>query len=547
MAKHRFTGALNAAAFPFLAALQSRTVVQPQLDNNIRTTQTFYGTEESANYGVPQLLFCENVLPIADGLQSVSYEEVIEAYGGSIFDQVITLRDSDENNFLFCPAGGANYIYRGNTGAWVSTNPISAAGKQVSRAYVNGRTFICYEGLGIYEYDTGTNTFNKLTLTGLADSDVSGIGSSSNYLIAFGGLTIYWSSLINPLDFTPSLLTGAGFAIPQDVKANITTVIGTAGGFIIYTAKNAVAAVYTNNIRAPFSFKEVNNAGGITSYEQVTSDQSAGPQFAWTTGGLQKITTQGSTSLSAEVNDFLAGGLYEYWDPVSKQIIPQRGGGTEFSVKVTYIGSRFLIISYSVDNSSTYQYALVFDVILERWGKLRFDHSDCFSYPYPNVFGDLTYGDLSGTTYEQLGDVTYEGLSEGLYSDPPSKKTVAFLRGDGSVHLLLMAFDKPEAQQGVAILGKFQLLRARMLTLQTLDIEGAHSNPDSIQPPLSAHLLTSIDGKNLSWVDPMVLLKSTPGLQRFARRRTGLNVSIALEGTFVLTTYMLEVTADGDR
>ena len=77
----------------------------------------------------------------------------------SVFDQAITLRDADENNFLLCPAGGQNYIYRGNVGAWVSANPISAEGKQVSRAYVNGRTFICYAGLGIYEYDTATDTF----------------------------------------------------------------------------------------------------------------------------------------------------------------------------------------------------------------------------------------------------------------------------------------------------------------------------------------------------------------------------------------------------
>ena len=69
MAKQRFTGALNAADFPFLSVLKGRSVVQPQLDNNVRTTQTFYGTEESANYNIAQLLYCENVLPTAEGLQ----------------------------------------------------------------------------------------------------------------------------------------------------------------------------------------------------------------------------------------------------------------------------------------------------------------------------------------------------------------------------------------------------------------------------------------------------------------------------------------------
>ena len=325
---------------------------------------------------------------------------------------------------------------------WVSTNPISAEGKQVSRAYVNGRTFICYAGLGIYEYDSVANTFSKLTLTGLTDAEVTGIGASNNYLIAFTDITVYWSSLIDPLDFVPSVLTGAGFSIPQDVKAKITTVIGTSGGFIIYTAKNAVAAVYTNNIRAPFSFKEVNNAGGITTYEQVTSDQSAGPQYAWTTGGLQKVTPQGSESISAAINDFLAGGKYESWDSVNKRLVLMTGGGVEFGVKVTYIASRFLILSYSVDGTSTYQYAIVYDTILKRWGKLRFDHNDCFAYPYPNVFGDLAHSDLAGTSYEAIGEASYSGLATGLESDPPSKKTVAFMKGDGSIHLLLMNYAK---------------------------------------------------------------------------------------------------------
>lgn len=549
MAKHRFTGSLNAADFPFMSVLQGRTVVQPQLDNNVKTTQSFYGTEESANYNIPQLLYCENVLPTAEGLQSVGYEEVVPALSPttSVFDQAITLRDADENNFLFCPAGGQNYIYRGNVGVWVSTNPISAEGKQVSRAYVNGRTFICYAGLGIYEYDTVTDTFAKLTLVGLTDAAVTGIGASNNYLIAFTYITVHWSSLIDPLDFVPSTLTGAGFSIPQDVKAKITTVIGTAGGFIIYTAKNAVAAVYTNNIRAPFSFKEVNNAGGITTYEQVTSDQSAGPQYAWTTGGLQKITPQGSESISAEINDFLAGEKYEYWDDVNKRIVLVSGGGVEFGVKVTYIASRFLIISYSVDNTSTYQYAIVYDTILKRWGKLKFDHNDCFAYPYPNVFGDLTYEDLSGTSYEALGEATYAELADGLESDPPSKKTVAFLKANGEVHLLLMTYSKEAAQEGVAIFGKFQLLRARMITMQTVDIETALINNNASEPRIDVNLLVSRDGKNLAEVQPMKLLSSSPGLYRYGRRKTGINISVAVEGTFALTTYLLEVTADGDR
>ena len=548
--QYRFLGALNSAEFPFVSSFQGRTVVNPQMDNNVKTNQAFYGTQESANYGIPQLLYCENVLPTGEGLQSVGYEELIAGIPGATdFDQAITLRDEDENNFIFVPAGGKNYIYRGDTGVWVSTNPISAESRAVSRAYVNGRTFICYSGLGIYEYNSSTGVFGKLTLTGLADADITSIGSSNNYLIAATKITVFWSSLIDQTDFVPSILTGAGFSIPQDVKAEITAVIGTAGGFIIYTAKNAVAAVYTNNIRAPFSFREISNAGGVPSYEQVTSESTSGPQFVWSTGGLQKVVPQGAEDVSAKANDFLAGGRWEYWDAVAKRLVKQAGGGVEFGVKVAYIASRFLVISYSVDTTDSYQYALVFDTGLNRWGKLKITHTDCFAFPYPNVGADPAYEDLAATSYEALGDATYEGLTiGGIRSRTPSKRTLAFLQSDGTVQLTLMTYDKDVAQQGVAIFGKFQLVRSQVMTLQALELEGGYSTVDTEEPLITVTALASLDGKNLDVTEQLQLLDSSEDYQEYGSKRlTGKSVSVAIEGTFALSTYMLEVTADGER
>lgn len=549
MAKQRFRGALNAATFPLLSTLQGRTVVQPQLDNNVKTNQAFYGTQESADYSIPQLLYCEDVVPTAEGLQSVGYSTVLEGVAGfEGFDQAITVRDENENNFIFAPCGGLNYFYRANDGIWAQKNPISgAAGKDVTRAYVNGRTFICYEGLGVYEYDSVADTFNKLTLIGLTDAEVRGVASSNNYLVAYTDLVVYWSSLINPIDFVPSLDTGAGFSIPQDVKARITAVLGTAGGFIIYTAKNAVAAVYTQNIRAPFTFKEIANAGGILSYEQVTSEQNAGPQYAWTTGGLQKITTQGSEIVSGEINDFLAGRVWEEWDPVNKRLIQNLASANEFGVKVTYVASRYLIISYSVDNSGLYQYAIILDTALKRWGKIKHDHVDCFAYPYPNVFGDLKYNDLTNTSYTELGATSYAGLANGILSDPPSKRAVGLLGVDGTVDLLLMDYNKQVNQQGVAIFGKFQLIRARMMTLQQLVLEGTYQETLSGDQRCEVTAISARDGYTLAVTQPMQLLAADTGIQRWAKRITGINISVAVEGTFALSTYLLEVTAEGDR
>jgi hypothetical protein len=545
MAKQRFSGAINAASFPFLSALQQRTVVQPQLDNAVRSggATGFYGTIESADWGLPQLLYCENVLPTAEGYTTVGFQRMIEGLPDvDGFDQVITLRDEDENNFLFAPAGGLNYIFTGNSGEWISTDPIDAAGKAVSRAYVNGRTFVCYEGLGIFEYDTTAETFLPVVIVGLLPADIRGIGASNNYLIAYSKITVHWSSLIDPLDFVPSLATGAGFAVPQDVKAEINAVVGTAGGFMIYTAKNAVAAVYTQNARAPFTFKEIANAGGLETYEQVTSDQNSGPQYAWTTGGMQKITTQGSEAFSAELNDFLAGRVWEYWDSANKKLVQVKSPDVEFTVKVAYVASRYLVISYSTTLDGIYQYALIYDTALKRWGKVKIDHVDCFSYPYPNVFGDLTYDDLSAVPYDQLIYTSYDDLSIGVQSLQPSKRSLAFLGANGSVDLLVADYNKVD-QAGVMIFGKFQMLRARLATIQQLDLEAIYA-PNS---PVTVTAIAAWDGKDLAVAKPMQLLLDGPESKRYAKRVTGQNISFAMEGAFSMTTYILEMTNDGDR
>lgn len=551
MAKQRFKGALSNATFPYVSILQARTVVQAQLDINTRPSRAG-ATEDASDYSFPQVSYCENVVPTGEGYQSVGYNQMIAplAAAATNFDQAIVLRDADENNVIFCPANGQNYIYGANTGTWQSVNPIAGvtATKLVTRAYVNGRTFICYEGKGIYEYNIVTGVFAKLVLTGVIEANIRGIGGSSNYLLCFDTLTVYWSSLVDPTDFTPSLQTGAGNQIPQDVKARITALLGIAGGFIIYTAKNAVSAVYTNNTRSPFTFKEVSAAGGIRSYEQVTSEQNAGPHYAWTSSGLQKITIQGAEPVSAEVNDFLAGKLWEYFDPATNKLVQVVNTENEFPVKLAYISSRWLVVSYNTTGIvGGYNYALIFDTTLKRWGKLKIDHVDCFYYPYPNLFGNLTYDNLTNTSYDNLSTTSYADLAVGVTSDPPSKRCIGFLQKNGAVQLLTMDYNKTVAQQGVIIFGKFQLLRSNLMQLQQVDFEGSYPATDTGLPQIKVFASASIEGAGTDLQAPMVLLKSSSKYAKYAKRMTGTNITLVVTGTFAFSTYIVEATQDGDR
>lgn len=524
--------------------------MRPLLDLDVKAPQTVLGQPTPSQFDTPQAIFMQDVVPTSEGMQSVGYVQKIRPLADAIdFDQAITLRDADENNFLFVPARGKNYIWDASNGNWMPTNSFTGwTGQLVTRAYVNGRTFICYEQRGIYEYDAGANTFLPVTITGLSVTDIRGIGASSNYLIAFTDLEVCWSSLVDPTDFAPSLSTGAGRSIPQDVKGRISAVLGISGGFIIYTTKNAIAAIYTNNTRAPFTFKEIANAGGIQTYEQVTSEQTSGAQYAWTTGGLQKITVQNAEPVSAEVNDFIAGKMYDEFDPTTKELTVIYNAAYEFPVKLSFISSRWLVLSYSVNaDIALYTHALIFDIVLKRWGRVKTLHTDCFSYPYPNVAGAVEYVDLANTTYDDLSQTTYADLTDGVTSDPPSKLTIAFLDTDGEVDLLTMDYDKSVEQSGVVIFGRFQLVRTNMCQMQLFELEGIYGPTADLPHLVTVTLSTELPNNKGTIIKQMVELSSSAKSMRFAKRQTGLTHDVIVEGTFALSTYLLEVTNDGDR
>lgn len=524
-----FTAVLNAADFPFISDFFQRSIIIPGIDQPPRIPRSLVGDQSNQNTELAQQYYCQNVMPSNEGLMSVGYEQIVPANLGSTdFDQIFTLRDVDENNFLLSPAAGKNYIYTANSGAWQSVSPFSGwTGTLVSRAYVNGRTFVCYEKNSIREYNKTANTFNALlfaTPPGIAITDISIIGASNNYLLWASNITVGWSSLIDPTDLVPNINTGAGSAIPQDVKGPIRAIVPISGGFIIYTTKNAVAGFYTNNSRAPFSFREVPNAGGIQSPEQV-SQESTDTHYVYTTNGLQKIKINAAEVLDSGAADFLSGRIFESFDLTTLTLTLERLS-VDLKIKITYISGRFLIISYGKPSiPQIYTHAIVFDTSLKRWGKLRVDHVDAFPYPYPNLVGFVT--------------------------DTPPKRSVAFLQIDGTVKLLLMDY-RVKQDQGVLLLGRYKMMRQREVTYQGLTLESVLQ----AYPP-NVYLVLSFDGKNNQPPQPLTLLNDGNSVKEYgapvysgngaAPARTGDSFSILAVGKFELSSAVLTVTKQGYR
>lgn len=529
MSFNTFTAALNIAEFPFVSNFLQRPILIPGLDIPPRVPRSDTGTFESKNPELPMHFFVQNVLPSVEGLMSIGYQQIVAAIPGTTdFDQVIVLRDFDENNFLYVPAAGKNYIFRADVGNWVATNSFSAAGGRVTRAFVNGRTFVCFEKQGIFEYDSAANTFLPVTTTGLAAADIEGISASSNYLLAWvNSIEIHWSSLVDPLDFVESIFTGAGFQIPQDVRGPIINIVPISGGFIAYTTKNAVAALFTNNTRAPWVFKEISNTGGIIDPEQVSLEATLGFHYAWTSAGLQKITANLAEAVGGGISDFLAGRILETFDSTANTLTVERLTSEQFHVKISYVSGRYLVISYGKHTSipQTYSLALVFDTVLKRWGKLAVEHVDCFTYPYPNIIGQVT--------------------------ESPPKQSLAFLQKDGTVLLAVMDYRTKE-DAGVLFLGRFQLARQRTITFQAVEFENLIQD----YPP-NVYLYLSDDGRNLGTPQQLQVLSDSGNYKKYgapsysgsgaAPRRTAKSFAVLIKGTFELSASMFTVTIHGTR
>lgn len=738
MALIPFRANLNAAEIPFLSSQLGRTVIIPGLDQNSVKSAQFAGSGESLDQGIPQLLYAHNVMPTDFGVQSVGYTKIIDkavSQSGRLFDQLMTLRDVNEAIYLFSPAKGDCWTYDASFGRWKSTFQLTPAftGRHVSKSSINGRSFVCFEKRGFFEYSKATQGLVEVNMAGLVNEEILGITNSGNYNIAYTVDTLLWSSLTDETDFVPSLSTGAGSAIPQDLKGPIVCVLPVSGGMIIYTTKNIVVGLATNNARFPFNFKEIANGGGLSTSEHASFENGLGTHYAWTSAGLQKITTSAAETVFPAATDFLAGRRIEEFDEETLDFITYLLT-TDIRIKLTFLESRYLVISYgaqlgsnliswsenylhdswqpigftqaplvdeedpvgtfnatrltytgapivdgvggtaflgrminnittedstytfsiyiksdvvrdvrisladsdgiqifqqdyeigsvwsriSVTGSFTavagegvlcelsfldadasepfladlfgaqleldatpskyvrttygarpdgaisgYDYALVFDTALKRWGKLKIGHVDAFFYAYPRSTDVLPYKEWTGSYTSWVG-TSYSQLKKEGSITPVPKKSIGFLKDDGTVYLLNFEFDA--VTKAVLLLGKYQLTRTSLSTLHTVEVENPNVVTAYTWDPLNPNteterqqaaadnetyfqmrVLASLDGRNFGSLAVPELFKADDDLLVYNCRNTAISHTLYFAGSFHLRTVILKVTKHGKR
>lgn len=503
---------LKAADIPLLSELQGRTVIVRGQDQNYSQGLVPQGQADSA-VGIPQVYYCHNVIPADSGYKSVGYQEVVPAQFpesvGLSSPQILRTGAGDSAAIVSDAAGNIYVLETGST-VWITPAgapaPASIAGRRITAAFVSGITYIFISGFGCYTYDWSTQEFNLVTLTGLDVSTIIGIAGNKGYLLAYSEDSIAWSSVIDPTDFTPSLETGAGGGGIEGARGELVTIESVYGGMIVFTSANAVAAIASDNIRYPYNFVEITGAGGLIDPEHVSYDANSGAVYAYTTSGLQTVSLRQAQTIFPEVTDFISGEYLEDFDEVTGEFTVISAPGAVLAKRLAVIADRYLILSYGV-NSLTH--ALYYDTALKQFGKLKKNHTACF--------------ELERTDREI------------------PRRSIAFINASGQV-MTLDSDIVSDASNGVMLLGKYQYVRSRHLTLQNVSFENVNPGDN-----FTLQAITSYDGKNPGFTKSGFLIASSGKYRSYNFFQTGLNHSILLRGAFHAVSLVLTFTIHGAR
>jgi hypothetical protein len=540
MAIRTFRTNIEAAHFPLLTSYFGRSVaVRSPDDGDYIVTDSFSGTAANDEIGIIQPIYMHNVMPVSHGLQSVHYKVRLD--NGLLtnfdFDQAIILRTQSEHEHILAPAQGINYVTK-DSKTWTATaSPDSIKrGGLVTKAYVGQRTFVAYQKGGVFEYSNEFGALIPVTLTGVNANEFDGICYSNNFMLGYTSDTVYWSSTLNPTDFTPSLSNGAGSSKLTFARGAIVSVLPIHNGYVIYTTRNAISAYWTGDLQAPWVFREIPGAAGIVTNEHVSHDSNYAAHFAWTTSGFMQISKEGGVVSFPEITDFLTcGRLEEYIGNVNKtgKGTPEFAGAgsvseTQFNlnacsnqlatwtyetplrVKVAFVGSRFITVSYGMKGRLTH--ALVYDLALKRWGKLRVNHVDIFEYH---------------TAGEELAfDV---------------KHTFGVLQEDGTILTVDFTHDTA-APDSVVLFGRVQHNRSSMTTLLNVSFDGV------IYKTTNVRFMPSIDGAtNLPDYYPKCLIHNNNTI-KVGGRVTARNFLVKLHGQFSISNMEIQAESNqGDR
>jgi len=502
MAQQYYPIALKDTTFPMLSELQSRTIIGTSVGKSPAQSER------------PSVAYCHNIMPSKEGYDSVAYLPLISALDPAAvapFSDVRVLYATNLSRlYVVWDSLGSVFVLPEGATSWTAvpaTSPVTGgagfSADSVTIGTVNGISYIFYAGIGAFNYNATANTLDAVTLTGLAIADIVGVVESAGYLVAYTTTAIAWSSTLDPTDFTPSTVTGAGGGNVAGIAGSILFVVSNTLGLIIFAKANILAGTFTGNVQFPWKFRTVPGGKGGISLDLIAYEAESDQMFVFSKAGLQSITSQRAENILPEITDFLAGKRFEDFNESTK-LYEVTDLTAVMQKKLKFIASRYLVISYGI---TSFTHAIVVDTSLERIGKLRITHTDCFEYVDAQV--------------------------------EVAKESLAFLLADGSVSVV--DFSAPAASSGVLILGKLQASYTRMMTLLGVEVENA-----SATATLTVTSQASLDGKNTTNIEGTQTY-SNDKLREYVFRNTAKNHSLVFIGKINTVTALVRYTINGRR
>lgn len=567
MATRKIRMNIAAASFPLLSKLTGRSIAIPAPGGVESAVLNTTSASSDAQTVTPQPLYMQNFMPIPAGLASIFISPEITP-NEAIPDKILMrtnlhiLRDELDTRVLYLSDPLKNYIYDANIGHWVSYPPVIPDGKEqpagretVTVAYVKGKSYVCIDGYGIYQYDFANTTFLPITLAGVTATDISGICSAGPYLILYDKTTVYWSNVNDPLDFVPSLITGAGSTKVLAVRSPISIISPVPDGFIIYTLHNAVYGQVTGDMNTPFIYKEIQGFTGLADNSDLSIANSVTTsQIAWTPTGLVEVNSSATINSFPELTVFIQGKTVEKFDELTK-LLNILSTDLVLNYKFRIIGGRYITISYSLSSDSNYSHALIYDIGLKRWGKLAYEHIDMFESSVPSPYRRVRCNDvtLACNSSESNWDLQNAPIKDRqcntftdvqlAYTDPA--KILGVLTGDGKIHTLITStfadYDKEldgTYPAPVVIFGDYALERKSITDIVAVEIDHLGAQAEL---SLETHTAYSSD----SILTPLVVSPIDDAM--FNCRVTGRNHKLHVVGNALLSTVIVEAMSTGNR
>lgn len=527
---------LSSAIFPLNSKQVGQSVISRGLD------------QDDIN-SIPQVLYMENVLPTPLGYQSISYTQgdFMSSWSGGTITRVLRVGKMyvEASSGVFAPLEVPYAVAlqsNGKFGTYFPTLAVkmddgtgempaatidpgviySAAVADKAYCLINNVPFTV-DSAGGATTVAGSVSPVGFFLNKLAPTIIGSFG----YLIICDYNTVYWSSLADPLDFTSSLVTGAGSINPQGITSSIHSCAPHSTGFYIFTANEVLTATATGNTRYPWKFSVVKGADPLTFGTSSYGAPNNAPAvytdkdfpldiYCSAAGQIKVISGNGAETVATELSSLLERELgYEEFSWATKQVtyVPTNGFVqiSNKSYPVSVLNNRYVVISYGTYATPTYdrqrfKFLWVYDIVLKKYGKLRVDHTHV-------VLGTI-YDSYDYKTYKLNTDTLaeYEFNAYGAYSQTQPDSIILF--------------------------GKFQLERGRMLKLEEIklsDVETRNLTVNAVPSPFGKDVGTS--------VVPYV----TSGSSRYYQslmHETSRSWTIAVKGVFAINT--LELTfADG--